>query len=40
MTVPCCSHLARLVEEAVGRSGKAIAIRNIVIGLDGNILAT
>ena len=35
MTVPCCSGLMRIVEEAVERSGKSIAIRKVVIGLDG-----
>lgn len=35
MTVPCCSGLMRIVEEAVSRSGKNIAIRKVVVGLDG-----
>lgn len=35
MTVPCCSGLMRIVEEAVERSGKSIAIRKVVVGLDG-----
>lgn len=37
MTVPCCSGLMRIVQEAVEKSGKNIAIRNIVIDLDGQI---
>jgi Fe-S-cluster-containing hydrogenase component 2 len=35
MEVPCCSGLRRIVEEAVARSGKDIAVRTVVIGLDG-----
>jgi hypothetical protein len=35
MEVPCCSGLSRIVEEAVARSGKAIAVKKVVIGLDG-----
>ena len=35
MEVPCCSGLARLVEEAVARSGKTIAVKTVVIGVDG-----
>lgn len=37
MTVPCCSGLIRIVEEAVQLSGKPIAIRKVVINLDGSI---
>jgi ferredoxin len=37
MTVPCCSSLARIVQEAVALSGKAIAVKKIVVGLDGEI---
>lgn len=37
MTVPCCSGLMRIVQEAVEKSGKNIAIRKIVIDLDGQI---
>jgi NAD-dependent dihydropyrimidine dehydrogenase PreA subunit len=35
MEVPCCSGLKRIIEEAVARSGKNIAVRTVVIGLDG-----
>jgi NAD-dependent dihydropyrimidine dehydrogenase PreA subunit len=35
MEVPCCSGLARLVDEAVARSGKSIAVRKVVVGIDG-----
>jgi len=35
MEVPCCSGLGRIVEEAVTQSGKNIAIKKIVITLDG-----
>jgi NAD-dependent dihydropyrimidine dehydrogenase PreA subunit len=37
MTVPCCSGLARIVDEAVALSGKSIAVRKVVINLDGSI---
>ena len=36
MTVPCCSGLMRIVQEAVAKSGKPIAIRKVVINLDGS----
>jgi len=36
MEVPCCSGLTRIVEEAVARSGKTIAVRKIVVGIDGS----
>jgi ferredoxin len=39
MTVPCCSGLMHIVNEAVARSGKNIAVRKIVIGIDGEISA-
>ncbi len=37
MTVPCCSGLLHIVNEAVKKSGKEIAVKEIVIGLDGVI---
>jgi NAD-dependent dihydropyrimidine dehydrogenase PreA subunit len=37
MEVPCCSGLARIVEEAVERSGKNIAVKKVVIGLGGQV---
>ena len=37
MEVPCCSGLRRIVEEAVSRSGKNIAVRTRVVGMDGSI---
>ena len=39
MTVPCCSGLYRLVEEAVERSGEAIAVQKSVIHIDGKRVA-
>jgi NAD-dependent dihydropyrimidine dehydrogenase PreA subunit len=36
MEVPCCSGLSRIVDEAVARSGKSIAVRKVVVGLDGS----
>lgn len=35
MEVPCCSGLRRIVEEAIERSGKTIAPRIVVVGMDG-----
>ncbi len=37
MTVPCCSGLLRIVEEAIRASGKPIAIKKVIINLDGSI---
>ena len=38
MTVPCCSGLVRLVEDAVALSGANIVPQKIVVGIDGKIL--
>jgi len=38
MEVPCCHGLAKLVAEALRRSGKDIPVRTTVIGIKGNIL--
>ena len=35
MEVPCCSGLRRIVEEAIEKSGKSIAARIVVVGMDG-----
>ena len=35
MEVPCCSGLSRIVSEAVERSGKSIAIKIVVVGIQG-----
>ena len=35
MEVPCCSGLSRIVAEAVEKSGKNIAVKTVVIGIDG-----
>jgi NAD-dependent dihydropyrimidine dehydrogenase PreA subunit len=37
MTVPCCSGLFRLVEDAVELSGVSIEPRKVVVGIDGKI---
>jgi NAD-dependent dihydropyrimidine dehydrogenase PreA subunit len=35
MEVPCCSGLSRIVAEAVERSGKSIAVKTVVVGIEG-----
>jgi ferredoxin len=35
MTVPCCSGLVRIVTDALARAGSGLAIREVVIGIDG-----
>ncbi len=35
MTVPCCAQLSGLVSEAVKRSGKDVAQKSYVVGIDG-----
>jgi hypothetical protein len=37
MTVPCCSGLVRMVEEASELSGKDLPVRKVVIGLNGSV---
>ena len=39
MTVPCCSGLARMVDEAVEASGVEIFPNKVVVGIDGGIVA-
>jgi NAD-dependent dihydropyrimidine dehydrogenase PreA subunit len=38
MEVPCCSGLLALAQEAVKRANRKVPIKNIVIGLQGDIL--
>jgi NAD-dependent dihydropyrimidine dehydrogenase PreA subunit len=38
MTVPCCSGLQRIVEQAVELSGTELPIHTAVVGLDGEIV--
>jgi hypothetical protein len=38
MQVPCCSGLYQMVVKAVELSGKSIAIKKVVIGIEGEIL--
>ena len=35
MEVPCCSGLSRIVAEAVESSGKSIAVKTVVVGIQG-----
>lgn len=35
MTVPCCSGLVRLVQDAVARAGSSLTVNKVVIGIDG-----
>ncbi|HET9551638.1 MAG TPA: ferredoxin, partial [Anaeromyxobacteraceae bacterium] len=37
MEVPCCGGIAWAAREGVARSGKAVPIRDVVIGVDGSI---
>jgi len=37
MSVPCCSGLRLMVEEAVSVSGINLTIKTIVVGIDGNV---
>ncbi len=39
MSVPCCSGLLRIVEEAVDRSGTGLDVRTVVVGIDGQIVS-
>lgn len=39
MTVPCCSGLLRIVQQAVTASGVDLPVQTITIGLDGQIAA-
>ncbi|MCX6576733.1 MAG: 4Fe-4S binding protein [Candidatus Aminicenantes bacterium] len=39
MTVPCCSGLYQMVEEAVALSGTRIKPKKVVVGIDGRIAA-
>ncbi len=38
MTVPCCSGMYRIVQEAVEKSGKHIAVKKVLVDLDGSIV--
>jgi len=39
MTVPCCSGVEQIMRQAIELSGKDIALKKIVIGLDGQIVS-
>jgi hypothetical protein len=39
MVVPCCSGLSHIVQKAVELSGKNIAVKKIVVGIDGEIIS-
>ena len=39
MTVPCCSGLERIVRMAVEQSGVPLAVKKVVVGIDGKIVA-
>jgi ferredoxin len=40
MTVPCCSGLLRIVEEAVAHSGEPLEVKTVVVGIDGKVVPT
>ncbi len=37
MTVPCCSGLVRMVEQAVELSGAKVNVKRVVVDLDGTV---
>jgi hypothetical protein len=37
MEVPCCLGLLKLVEEAIRKSGKEIPLKEVKIGIRGNL---
>jgi len=39
MTVPCCSGLNQIVNEAVELSGTNIKVKKVIIGIDGQLLS-
>jgi len=39
MTVPCCSGLERIVRMAVEQAGVPLAVKKVVVGIDGKIAA-
>jgi len=39
MTVPCCSGLIRLVEDAIARAGSDLDVKKVVIGIDGQLVS-
>jgi hypothetical protein len=39
MTVPCCSGLYRIVEDALDRSGIKIELKKKLIHIDGKIIS-
>ena len=39
MTVPCCSGLERIVRMAVEQSGVPLAVKKVVVGIDGKLAA-
>jgi hypothetical protein len=38
MVVPCCSGLIHLVNEAIERAGTGIRMKEVVIGIDGQVV--
>jgi ferredoxin len=38
MVVPCCSGLIHIIQEAIERSGSRIPLKEIVVGIDGQIM--
>ena len=39
MTVPCCSGLLRLVQQAVEAAGEPLAVKTVVVGIDGKVVS-
>ena len=37
MEVPCCSNLEAFVRQAMKRAGKEVAVRSVILGIDGEV---
>jgi ferredoxin len=39
MTVPCCTGLERMVQNAVAQAGRDIPVKTVIVGIDGKVAA-
>jgi hypothetical protein len=37
MEVPCCGGIARLAREAIAASGRDVPLRDVIVGIDGQL---